>query len=167
MVAYTTFRRWVEKVVYYTAAVGMIFVIPLMVLTTADVVGRSFLNKPVTGTFELSEYMLAVIILLSAAYTQQIKGHVSVDFLTSRLSLKSQRTLQVLTTSLSLFIMTIVVWQGVILGLEEKAVTDQLRIPKAPFKILVGVCGALLWLQLFFDWVEAIRRRKEGESWTR
>jgi TRAP-type C4-dicarboxylate transport system permease small subunit len=167
MAVYRTFRQWVEKIIYYAAAAGMIFVIPLMLLTTGDVVGRSFFNKPIAGTFELSEYLLAVIILLSAAYTQQVKGHVSVDFLTSRFSPKIQRYLQLLTTGLSLLIMTIVVWQGVILGLEEQAVTDQLRIPKAPFKMLVGVCGALLWLQLFFDLVDAVRGRKEGESWTR
>ena len=167
MAVYPTFRRLVEKIIYYTAAAGMIFVLPLMLLTTGDVVGRSFFSKPIAGTFELSEYMLAVIILLSAAYTQQVKGHVAVDFLTSRFSPKIQRYLQVLTTSLSLVIITIVVWQGIVLGLEEQAVTDQLRIPKAPFKILVGVCGLLLWLQLFFDLVDALRGRKEGESWTR
>ena len=64
----------------------MVFVLPLMLITTADVVGRGFFNKPIAGTFELSEYMLAVIILLGAAYTQQVKGHVAVDFLTSRFS---------------------------------------------------------------------------------
>lgn len=144
----------------------MIFVIPLMLLTTGDVVGRSFFNKPIAGTFELSEYMLAVIILLSAAYTQQVKGHVAVDFLTSRFSPKVQRYLQVLTTGLSLAIITIMVWQGIVLGLEEKAVTDQLRIPKAPFKMLVGICGALLWLQLFFDLVEAVKGRKGKAPWT-
>jgi TRAP-type C4-dicarboxylate transport system permease small subunit len=138
-----------------------------MLLTTGDVVGRSLFNKPIAGTFELSEYMLAVIILLSAAYTQQVKGHVSVDFLTSRFSPKVQQALQVLTTLLSLLVLSIVVWQGIVLGLEEKAVTDQLRIPKAPFKILVGVSGILLWLQLFFDLIETIGGRKEGESWTR
>ncbi len=167
MAVYQTLRRLVEKIIYYTAAVGMIFVLPLMLLTTGDVVGRSFFNKPITGTFELSEYLLAVIILLSAAYTQQVKGHVSVDFLTSRFSPRLQRYLQVLTTGLSLAIITIVVWQGLILGLEERAVTDQLRIPKSPFKILVGVCGLLLWLQLFFDLIDAVRGRKQGESWTR
>ena len=167
MTAFQTFRHLIERIIYYTAAAGMIFVIPLMLLTTGDVVGRSFFNKPLAGTFELSEYMLAVIILLSAAYTQQVKGHVSVDFLTSRFNPKIQRYLQVLTTGLSLAIITIVVWQGMVLGLEEKAVTDQLRIPKAPFKMLVGVCGALLWLQLLFDLVDAVRGRKEGESWTR
>lgn len=167
MAAYQAFRRLVEKIIYYTAAAGMIFVIPLMFLTTGDVVGRSIFNKPIAGTFELSEFMLAVIILLSAAYTQQVKGHVSVDFLTSRFSPRVQRCLQVLTTGLSLTIVSIVVWQGIVLGLEEKAVTDQLRIPKAPFKILVGFCGALLWLQLFFDLVDAVGHRKGEEAWTR
>jgi TRAP-type C4-dicarboxylate transport system permease small subunit len=108
-----------------------------------------------------------LIILFSAAYTQQVKGHVSVDFLTSRFSPKVQGLLQVLTTFLSLVIISIVAWQGFVLGMEEQAVTDQLRIPKAPFKFLVGVCGVLLWLQLFFDLVDAVRVKKEGESWTR
>ena len=163
MDVYTTFRRWVEKSITFTAAVGMIFVVPLMLLTAGDVAGRSLFNKPIPGTFELSEYMLAVIILLSAAYTQQVKGHVSVDFLTSRFSPTTQRALQVLTTILSLSVMTIVIWQGLVLGLEEKAVTDQLRIPKAPFKILVGISGVLLWLQLFFDLTDTFRGWKEGK----
>ena len=63
----------------------MVFVIPLMLITTGDVIGRGFFNKPIAGTFELSEYMLAIIILLGAAYTQQVKGHVAVDFLTSQI----------------------------------------------------------------------------------
>ena len=164
MTPFQTFRRLVEKIIYYTAALGMIFVVPLMLMTAGDVVGRSFFNKPIAGTFELSEYMLAVIILLSAAYTQQVKGHVSVDFLTSRFSLKTQGYLRVFTTFLGLVIVSIILWQGILLGLEEKAVTDQLRIPKAPFKMLVGFCGMLLWLQFFFDLLDAWKQRREG-SW--
>jgi hypothetical protein len=44
------------------------------------------------------------------------------------------------------------------LGIEEKGVTDQLRIPRAPFKMLVGVGGGLLWLQLLFDFLDAIAK---------
>jgi TRAP-type C4-dicarboxylate transport system permease small subunit len=166
MSLFQTFRKSVERTIYWTAALGVIFVLPLMLLTTADVLGRSFLNKPVAGSFELSEYLLALIILLSAAYTQQVKGHVAVDFLTSRFSKKTQGTLQIFTTILCLLVVAIIVWQGFILGLEEKAVTDQLRIPKGPFKFLVGLAGLLLWLQLFFDLVDAIRIRKGEKPWT-
>jgi len=63
-------------------------------------------------------------------------------------------------------VVSVIVWQGFILGLEEKAVTDQLRIPKGPFKFLVGLSGLLLWLQLFFDLVDAVRIRKGEKPWT-
>jgi TRAP-type C4-dicarboxylate transport system permease small subunit len=158
MEALKTIRSIVEKFVRFVATIGMVFVLPLMLITTADVVGRGFFNKPIAGTFELSEYMLAVIILLGAAYTQQVKGHVAVDFLTSRFSNKNQALCQMLVLFLSLFIVTILVWQGFILGIEEKGVTDQLRIPRAPFKILVGIGGCLLWLQLLFDFIDAIAK---------
>jgi TRAP-type C4-dicarboxylate transport system permease small subunit len=157
-------RAFVERLVRFSGTVGMIFVIPLMLITTGDVIGRGFFNKPIAGTFELSEYMLAIIILLGAAYTQQVKGHVAVDFLTSHFKEKSRLICQVLTLFLSLFIVSILVWQGFKLGIEETGVTDQLRIPRAPFKMLVGIGGALLWLQIFFDFIDSIVRLKRRVS---
>jgi TRAP-type C4-dicarboxylate transport system permease small subunit len=149
-------RSVIEKLTRFAATVGTIFVIPLMLITTADVVGRGFFNKPIAGTFELSEYMLAIIVLLGTAYTQQVKGHVAVDFVTVHLSGRMKTVCRIFTLLLSLFIVTIVVWQGFKLGFEETGVTDQLRIPRAPFKMLVGIGGALLWLQILFDLVDSI-----------
>jgi TRAP-type C4-dicarboxylate transport system permease small subunit len=163
MGALNTLRTLIEKLIRFSGTVGMIFVVPLMLITTGDVVGRGFFNKPIAGTFELSEYMLAMIILLGAAYTQQVKGHVAVDFLTSHFAGKTQRVCQVVTLFLSLFIVTLLVWQGFKLGIEETGVTDQLRIPKAPFKMLVGVGGALLWLQILFDFIDAVVKPKKEE----
>jgi TRAP-type C4-dicarboxylate transport system permease small subunit len=104
-----------------------------------------------SGTFELSQYILAIFILLGAAYTQQVKGHVGVDFLTSRLSPRLRVGCEILTTLLSLFIIAVVVWQGWVEGITEKAVSDQLRIPQYPFRVLVAVGGFLLWLELLID----------------
>jgi TRAP-type C4-dicarboxylate transport system permease small subunit len=157
-------RAFVERVVRYSATVGMIFIIPLMLITAGDVLGRGVVSKPIAGTFELSEYMLAIIILLGTAYTQQVKGHVAVDFLTTHFGTKTQLVCQTITLLLSLFIVTILVWQGFKLGIEETGVTDQLRIPKAPFKILTGIGGILLWLQILFDMIDAIVKLKRRES---
>ncbi|HBE44216.1 MAG TPA: TRAP transporter small permease [Deltaproteobacteria bacterium] len=149
-----TLRGFIERIIRFSGTLGMIFVIPLMLITAGDVIGRSFFNKPIAGTFELSEYMLAIIILLGTAYTQQVKGHVAVDFLTSHFNKKTRLICQFITLFLSLLIVTIVVWQGLNLGIEEKGVTDQLRIPRAPFKILVGIGGLFLWFQIFFDLID-------------
>ena len=149
------FREAVQKASYGACFVGMFLAIPLMLLTVGDVMGRSFFNKPIPGTFELSEYMLAVIILLGAAYTQQVKGHVGVDFLTSRYSPRTQAVFQFVTTVASLFIIAILVWYGYIEGIHEKAVSDQLRIPQWPFKLLVAAGGLLLWLELVLDLISS------------
>jgi len=144
-------KKRIRRINYFVCAIGMAMVIPLMLLTFADVMLRGFFNKPIPGTFEISEYILAVFILLGAAYTQQVKGHVGVDFVTSRLSSRPRVICEIVTTLLSLFIIAIVVWQGWVEGISEKAVSDQLRIPQYPFRVLVAVGGFLLWLELLID----------------
>ena len=91
------FQKGIRKTTYGVCIVGMILAIPLMLITTFDVLGRGFFNKPIPGTLELSEYMLAIIILLGAAYTQQVQGHVGVDFLTTHFGKKTQLVCQTIT----------------------------------------------------------------------
>lgn len=152
------FRKAVRKASYGACFLGMFMAFPLMFLTVGDVIGRAFFNKPIPGAFELSEYMLSVLVLLGAAYTQQVKGHVGVDFLTIRFSTKTQAVLQVVTTIASMFIIAIMVWQGYLEGIYEKAVSDQLRVPQWPFKLLVAAGGLLLWLELLLDLVASFRK---------
>ncbi len=142
----------------------MSFIIPLMLLTTGDIIGRKFFSKTIPGTFEISEYILAIFILLGAAYTQQVKGQVGVDFLTSRLSPRARIACEIITTLLSMFIIGIVVWQGWAEGIMERAVSDQLRIPQYPFRLLVAVGGFLLWLELLIDLFNSIGKLKGREG---
>jgi TRAP-type C4-dicarboxylate transport system permease small subunit len=153
MEALERFRKVVQKASYGACFLGMFLAIPLMLLTVGDVVGRSFFDKPIPGAFELSEYMLAVIVLLGAAYTQQVKGHVGVDFLTSRYSGKTRAIFQTVTSFAGLVIIAILVWQGYLEGIHETAVSDQLRVPQWPFKLLVAVGGLFLWLELLLDFI--------------
>ena len=157
-------KKGIRRINYIVCAIGMAMIIPLMLLTFADVMLRSFFNKPIPGTFEISQYILAVFILLGAAYTQQVKGHVGVDFVTSRLSPRLRAICEIFTTLLSLFIIAVVVWQGWVVGIEEKAVSDQLRIPQYPFKVLVAVGGLLLWLELLMDLFGSFGKLRRNEQ---
>ena len=157
-------QKWIQRLNLYISMAGMSLIIPLMLLTTGDVIGRGFFRKPIPGTFELSEYLLAVLILLGAAYTQQVKGHVGVDFITSRLSPRLRRICQIITTLLSLFIIAIVVWQGFLQGMSERTVSEILRIPQYPFRLLIAIGGFLLWLELWIDLVSLIGGRVRREE---
>ena len=156
MKALEHFRKAIHRASYSLCVLGMFLAIPLMLITTFDVLGRAFFNKPIPGTLELSEYMLAIIILLGAAYTQQVQGHVGVNFLTSRFSPRGQKICKIITDFASLFIITILAVYGYIEGIHETAVSDQLRVPQWPFKLLVAVGGFMLWMEIFVDLVTSI-----------
>jgi TRAP-type C4-dicarboxylate transport system permease small subunit len=153
-------KRLIQRLNFIVCAIGMFLLVPLMLLTTCDVIGRGFFAKPIAGTVELSEYILATLILLGAAYTQQVKGNVGVSFFISRLSLRSETLCQIMTTALSMLIIAMVVWQGLIKGIEERTVSDMLRIPQYPFRLLVAFGGFLLWLELLIDLISSMGKLK-------
>lgn len=158
MSAFQTSKLWLQKVNRVVAFVGMLFLLPMMLLTSTEVLSRAVWNRPIPGAVEMSSYMLAIFILLGIAYTQQVKGHVRVTMLTSRLGEKAEAGLSVFTTLLSLFIVTLLAWQGWVQSVDETTVSDMLRIPQLPFKLLVSVAGVLLWMELLFDLIDELAR---------
>ena len=144
-------KRSIQKANRLIAGIGACVLIPLMILTTIDVVGRDFFNAPVPGTVELSQYLLVIFILMGLAYTQQVKGHVPVSVLTSRIPLRGQLTLKVISSLLGLFIFSLLAWQGWEIAMEERTVSDLLRIPQFPFRVLVAVAAFLTFLELLID----------------
>ena len=142
----------------YLSFVGMFLLIPMMLLTTADVLGRAIWSRPIPGAMELSSYILSIFILLGVAYTHQVKGQVRVTMLVSKLPRRLAVLLEILTTLISLFIISILAWQGWVVGMEEKSVSDMWRIPQLPFRLLVSVAGFFLALELILDLLDLIKK---------
>ena len=159
------FEKWktkVQRLNRWISGLGAIFLIPLMLLTTADVMSRDLLNHPIPGAVELSEYLLSIFILLGLAYAQQAKAHVGVSLFTSRLSRESQLVLTIITTLICLSICAVLAWQGLAVGLEERTVSDMLRVPQYPFRLLVAIAACLTSVELFIDLgntIQKLRRR--------
>lgn len=151
-------KRGIHKVNRFVAGVSGFFLIPLMLITAFDVVGRDVFNHPIPGTVELSQYMLAVFILLGLAYAQQMKAHVAVSILTSQLNNSAQVVLNMIATILCLFISFVLLWQGWVVGIEEKTVSDMLRVPQFPFRILVAVAAFLMCFEFLIDFVETLKK---------
>jgi TRAP-type C4-dicarboxylate transport system permease small subunit len=151
-------KRNIQSINRWIATLGALFLIPLMLLTTGDVVGRDIFGHPIPGTFELSQYLLAIFILLGIAYSQQIKTHVGVSLFISKLPTTFQMLLKAVATILCLFISSILTWQGLVVGIEEKAVSDILRIPQFPFRLMVSVSAFLLCLELLIDFGDVLNK---------
>ena len=149
-------RNKIQRLTRMLCYIGMSFLIPMMLLTAGDVMARVAGARPVPGAVELSGYMLAVFILLGVAYTHQVKGHVRISMLVSRLPKRAGYVVEIVTTLLSLFIIGILAWQGWTVGIQEKTVSDMLRIPQFPFRLLVSVAAIFLFLELLIDLAESI-----------
>lgn len=159
-------KIYTRRLTYYVCAVSMFVLIPMMFLTTFDVLGRALLARSIPGAVELSRYMLAIVILLGLAYTQQARGHPRVTLLISRLPEKARLIIEVIVTLLGLFIVAIVVWQGWVIahGRAAAIVSDLLRISQFPFRLLVSIGGGLLFLELLVDLATALGKLFSGRS---
>jgi len=73
--------RFDRAVVSALGLVAAALMFCLMLLTCIDVVGRYFLNKPVTGGFEMTEMLLAALIFAGLPLVTLRSEHVMVDLL--------------------------------------------------------------------------------------
>ncbi len=151
-------RKLIQRCTFSLSYVGMLFLIPMMLLTSGEVVGRAIWSKPIPGSMELSSYLLSVFILLGIAYTHQVGGHVRVTMVVSRLPERIALILEIMTTLFSLFIVGIMAWQGWSVAMEERTVSDMLRVPQLPFRLLVSVAGFFLFLELLIGLTDSIKK---------
>jgi len=86
------------------------------------------------------------------AYCQVEKGHISVGLLVERLSRRQQAVVDSITYTIALVMCTVTIWRTVVKGIyvfEENPVSAILRIPDAPFVMLVAFGWFILVIAIF------------------
>ncbi|NYT23463.1 TRAP transporter small permease [Alcaligenaceae bacterium] len=102
--------RSIDKFTAYLGILSGFTVFLIMVVVCADVVGRSFFNKPLLGATELSELLLASLIFFGLAAAQQARHHYIVELVVVRLSPRPQSLLAGLTHLLSAGVVAMLAW---------------------------------------------------------
>ena len=159
----------VEKGVQYAEKIfifiGGIMFLGLMFLGAGDVLGRYLMNSPIRGTMEISEILMGGIVLLSWAYTQRNKGHVTVDLFISRYPRRMRPVVDLLTLFLSLVLFVAITRQSTVIAIrcwQEQRVIPTLEIPTAPFHFLVPVGAALLCIEFIIQMLHLIQEIRKG-----
>lgn len=138
----------------------------LMLLDASDVLGRYLLNKPVKGAWEVSQILLAGVVLFAWAHTQAKGGHVKLDLFVTRLSPRAQAMVDFVTSLLGAVLFGLVVWQAAGMAMiywEAGYIVDVIRIPLAPFQLFVSLGALFLCLELIIEMFEHLRQwRKAG-----
>ena len=142
------------RIINYVAA-GVLAL--MMFLTAADVLLRYLFNRPISGTWELTSYMMAVIVGFGLSYCAFVKGLISVEVLTSRFSQKVQTILNCVTYFLSFCFFGLVTWQTILyikIMFESNLVSAVLLIPTFPFIAALALGSLVFTLVIFKDFLE-------------
>jgi TRAP-type C4-dicarboxylate transport system permease small subunit len=141
------------KLVAALNAMATVWIFLIMFLTTGDVLGRVFLNAPITGTPELIKVSLVGIIFLQLPHTFWMNRHVRSELILTKLGPTSREILNSLAC-----LVGVAVFLGIFATSWSAAVTSweileyegegALRVPVYPIRTLI-LLGSLITSILF------------------
>jgi TRAP-type C4-dicarboxylate transport system permease small subunit len=135
-----TIEKCILAISKISRSIGMGILLGLALLDTADVIGRYFLNMPITGTQEVSEILLAGIVFFGWGHTQALKRHVAVTFVVSRFPRRLQAIMDLSVSFLMLLFLGLIMWQGIETAMSYRhsnRMIPILNIPIYPFQLFV------------------------------
>ena len=145
---------WLDRALGAAAA---ILLFSLMMLTTADVIGRYIFNWPLRGAFEITELLLLTLIFAGLPLASRADEHVTLDFIDMILSARGRLLLRRIVDFICglLFLgLAYRVWIKAdrIEGYGDT--TEVLRIPVGPFvyfmAVMVAVTGIVHLVKVIF-----------------
>jgi tripartite ATP-independent transporter DctM subunit len=152
-------ERIVSPLSRIAESAGRVVLAVMVLLITVDVVLRYFFNRPIKGSYELIEFMLVFIVFTGLAYTQTKTGHITIDLLTSRLSLNVQAVINSATHFLCLGTFILLTWRSIVKAeilRAESTTSGLLFIPNFPFMWVVAFGSALLCLFFLIDLIDSV-----------
>lgn len=134
----------------------LVLLMSLMVLNVLwQVFSRYVLGEPSAFTDELARFLMIWLGLLGAAYVSGKKGHVAIDVLAKRASVKNQKRLKRGVSSfIILFCLAAMVTGGgwlVFTTYELKQLSPALGMPLAYVYIVIPLSGLIVVYYKFFD----------------
>ena len=146
------------------ALVGGWVLMLLMGYTVLDVVLRYVFNRPFSGSLELTEFAMSVIVFLGIAYCGWTGGHVAVDILERPLEDPRLRFVPVLLTLVSAILFFAMAWLGAVEALTSMhRISNMMRWPHWPFQAIVAFGSAMYAITLLIQCVSTLRGKDENK----
>jgi TRAP-type C4-dicarboxylate transport system permease small subunit len=133
--------RWMG---YLSAAA----IIVLMLLVTANIIGRYFFKSPITGTPEIACLLMIIIVFPALAWAALEGKHIKVDFIMDRFPQRVQVIVDSIMILVALGIFAIITWYSFPAALNSSDVSSLLSVPQAPFYWVMAVGWAVFCISI-------------------
>ena len=134
---------WLDRALGAAAA---LLLFGLMLLTTADVIGRYIFNWPLRGAFEITELSLLALIFAGLPLASRAGEHVTLDFIDRVLTARGRGVLRRLIDLVCGVIVLGLAWRVWVKAGKIAAygdTTEVLRVPVGPFVYFMAVMVAV------------------------
>jgi TRAP-type C4-dicarboxylate transport system permease small subunit len=136
-------RGWLDRGL--TAAMAAVL-FAMMALTTVDVIGRYFLSLPVPGGFEISQFLLALMIFAALPLITRDDAHITVGLFDSAWRGAAKRVHRIVVAAVNAGTLAFLAWRtwelaGVLA--RGRRVTGYLEWPYAPIAYAMAALGAI------------------------
>ena len=139
-------------------SIGVFFLLGMMFLMVVDVFLRRVFQSPLTGCFEIVQFMQVTLVYLGIAYTTVKKAHIKIELITNKLSERTTALIDSLVMLLSLSFFLLLTWRNILRAEEmwaENATSVLLSIPLFPFYYMLAFGCGVLCLVLLIRLIEA------------
>jgi TRAP-type C4-dicarboxylate transport system permease small subunit len=140
----------ISRILNIIAGISLTF---MMLLTVIDVLLRTT-KYPIVGTFEVVSLSLALVVGFGIPQVSLDRGHVSMDFLVEKLSLRAKKIMNTFTRILCLVLFIFIGYNLFNVGAMFRAageVTATIKLPFYPLAYAVGVCCLLECFVFLFE----------------
>lgn len=114
----------------------------MMMVTVVDVAGRYLFNAPLPAGFELTEYLMGVLVFLALPLVSHRGEHIRIGLLDERLTTGARIARDRIVGLVAALVCLVVAWSVATLGLRMAAYhdgTQTLGIPLAPLALFMVV----------------------------
>jgi len=143
------FVRGVGAINEWVAKYFSLFIIPMMLVVTLDVILRYIFNKPLLWSWDVNMQLLGVLAVMGAGYTLLKRGHIGVDVIALRLSPRARTILGLIVAPLFFLAIGVLLWKSGQMAwtsvLRKEVMTGAFHTPLYPFRVLM-VIGVFLFL---------------------
>lgn len=132
-------RRMVETVM---AA----FLLAMVALTFADVIGRRIVGKPIYGANDITEHLMALVVFSGLPLVTAAAAHLTIDLLDKLVNKPWMLWWRVLISALVTLVLAVVAWLFIKHGLNASRISEvsqALRVPRAPLYFFMAISCAL------------------------
>lgn len=135
----------IDYIVTICGFAGAASIALMMFITAVDVVLRYIFNKPLKGSFEITQYLMIISIGMTLAYCAMKDSHVNVDLFVSKLPCHAQTVIHGIIAISGCFFLCLIAWQTAFQAetiRKTGSYSTLLHIPVFPFiwVLFAGFC---------------------------